>query len=133
MTTSINVYYNGQAAGGIKHWKLGIHDEDGSSDLCDIIGDPGNWTPRHKQQNPRNSSNYIGNTILCDLKDGYTKDHVLSIVQGINAGLNSKSSSYQCQSYVLEILDGCVNNGLIDANDPDYIEGREEVDGNFGK
>jgi hypothetical protein len=134
MSRSISIHYNGQSAGGIKHWKFGLHEEDGSTTLFDIVGDVGNWTPRVKQQNPRNSSNYQGNTPLCDISDSQqTMSIIMTIVQHINAGLNSQGAGYDCQDYVLEILDELVNNRIIDPNNEEYVEGRDEVKDNYGK
>jgi hypothetical protein len=58
---------------------------------------------------------------------------IMAIVQNINAGLNSQDATYDCQDDVLEILDQLVNNRIIDPNDEEYAEGRDEVKNNYGK
>jgi hypothetical protein len=56
--------------------------------------------------------------------------NIMALVQNINAGLNSQDASYDCQDYVLEILDQLLNNRIIDPHDEEYVEGRGQVKDN---
>lgn len=67
--------------------------------------------------------------MVADLKDGRTKAQVAAVVQAVDGTLSSQGSSYDCQDYVLAILDGLVNNGIVDGQEDDMWrqEGHETM------
>lgn len=114
---------------------MSLDEDAGESILFDIIGYASGWTHRAKKQDPRESARYAGNTPLCDVGESKRtrKGRILTKTEDLNAGLDSKDASYDCHDYVLEILDVFVENGIIDANDPDCMAGRQALAENYGK
>ena len=134
MNKSISIYYFGVADGELKHWKFGLDEDTDETILFDIIGYRGDWTPRAAREAPHKSPRYIGKTPLCNINESSrTQRKIILTINNINAGLNFKDASYDCQDYVLQILDELVSMGIIDVENEDYLQGMEDIKDNYGK
>jgi hypothetical protein len=133
MTRTICVYYKNQTRDDVKHWVFGLEDAEPSGKisynmLYDIVILGSGWTPRATPIRPSTSPRYAGKTALGQISDSReTLSVVKSVIWEINDRIDPKAQNYDCQDYVMEILDGLVQKHIINVKDKNYREGLQEL------
>jgi hypothetical protein len=76
--------------------------------------------------NPRESTRLAEMVYLCDV-DASDIPAIKDAAE--NAVIHNESPGYNCQDYVLELLDALEEHGIIDNSDANYITNRETLEG----
>ena len=139
MSRVLYVSYKHQHAKDVKHWEFSVQDANTSGKISyhmafDIVMFGSTWSPRRTPRRPCSSPKYAGKTTLCEIGDSAaTLEELRSVIEVINNQLILNATNYDCQDYVLDILDGLVASGIINPDDQNYREGMEELMDNYRK
>lgn len=113
--------------GGVyKHWGLFIDGPTKSEKIIlHIVGSSTRYRFDKRESNARESASLVEMVYLCDVYDskiGPIKD------AAEKATIHNEAPGYNCQDYILELLDDLEEKGIINCNDAKYKKNRENVE-----
>ncbi|KMP10246.1 hypothetical protein CIRG_09927 [Coccidioides immitis RMSCC 2394] len=109
--------------GNFQHWALYL-DADDQEVIFEVVGSHPNFRPNVVNSRPERSKNFIGKVLVAVLdKDDIRRVH--EIVE--NVKVYNDTVEWDCQEYVLDILDSLEAEFIVEEDDEDYREARKEL------
>ncbi|PYI05342.1 hypothetical protein BO78DRAFT_447680, partial [Aspergillus sclerotiicarbonarius CBS 121057] len=123
-TSALHVaIYNG---GGVyKHWSLFI---DGPTEktILNIVGSSTRYRFEERDSNARESATLVELVYLCDVDDS----KISAIKDAADKmTIRNEAPGYNCQDYILDLLDHLEGKSIINGNNANYKKNRETVEG----
>lgn len=114
--------------GGVyKHWSLFI---DGPTDLektiLHIMGSSTRYRFEMRNSNARNSASLLELVYLCHV-DNSKVNAIKDAAR--NMTIHNEAPGYNCQDYILELLDELEEKNIVDRRNPSYKNNRQKVEG----
>ncbi|RAH64864.1 uncharacterized protein BO66DRAFT_230278 [Aspergillus aculeatinus CBS 121060] len=107
--------------GNFQHWALHLH-SDTDDHLFEVDGEHPGFTKVTSHVHPRNIPMYIQSIRVSDIGNV----DIPTIQAVVDAALvDNETLEWDCQDYVLELLEGFECEAVIDDDDPDYLEAIE--------
>lgn len=108
-----------------KHWRLFI-DGPGDSEktILHIMGSSTNYRFEMRNSDARKSDGILELIHMCNVK---VSDIPAIKEAGKNAVIHNEFPGYNCQDYVLELLDGLETRGIIDGANKEYKNRKKNV------
>lgn len=120
----VAIYNDG---GVFKHWSLFV---DGPSAeekvIFHIMGSSQRYRHESRQSNARQSASLLEMVPLCRIETSKLSD-IEAAAQ--NTVIHNEAPGYNCQDYVLELLDTMEEEGIIDGSDKKYRKNKNAVRG----
>lgn len=128
MASTARLYVAIYDDGGVyKHWSLFI---DGPTDdekiILHIMGSSTRYRFDKRNSNARESASLVEMVYLCDVQNSKI-DAITDAAE--NATIHNEFPGYNCQDYILELLDDLEEKGIINRNDAGYKRNRKTVEG----
>ncbi|KAF4235220.1 hypothetical protein CNMCM8980_003605 [Aspergillus fumigatiaffinis] len=113
--------------GGVyKHWSLFI---DGPTALektiVHIVGSSTRYRFQERNSNARESASLVEMVYLCDVPNSKINAIVRAAEKTI---IHNEFPGYNCQDYVLDLLDALEEEGIVSPNDANYKKNRKTVE-----
>ncbi|GAD97700.1 conserved hypothetical protein [Paecilomyces variotii No. 5] len=108
-----------------KHWALFIDSpSDADKTILNIMGSSGRYRFEMRTSNARQEQHLMELFYLCDV-DVSHMNTVKNIAEG--AVIHNEYPGYNCQDYVLELLDEMESKGIIDVEETAYVQRKDEL------
>lgn len=118
------VYYRPRY-GNFQHWALYVESEKEKENLIfEVTGQHPNFRRNVVNARPDRSRSYIGKTFVAVLGEDSVQD-VQSAAKSVV--VDNETVEWDCQDYVLEVLDKLEDEFVLDGDDEDYREAREDL------
>ncbi|KAB8256781.1 hypothetical protein BDV32DRAFT_90495 [Aspergillus pseudonomiae] len=114
--------------GNYQHWAL-YFDGEKNGVIFEVIGQHPNFRPNVVYARPDSSKSYLGNLYIGTLSPGDLK-HVEKAAE--ETPVDNETLEWDCQEYVLGILDKLEDEFVLDSEDEDYQAAREELSNKRG-
>lgn len=126
MSSSVGLYVAIYSEGGVyKHWSLFIDTpEDSEKTILHIMGSSTNYYFDMRTSDARRSKSLSELVFLCRVDAaavGAIKD------AGKKAVIHNEFPGYNCQDYVIELLDALEEEEIIDGKDKDYKKNKDKA------
>lgn len=107
--------------GNFQHWALHLHTAT-SSTIYEVDGEHPHFQKVTSAGHPRDSETFIHSIFVSEVgePDIATIDAIVDA-----ARVDNETLEWDCQEYVLEILEACEEEGVLDERDGEYWEARE--------
>lgn len=121
---SINVAIYDET-GIFKHWSL-LLDSSNNADKTEIqvMGSDGRFWFEEKRSNARIADNLLDVFFLCDI-DTSKLSSIKEIAK--NLPVRNEISGWNCQDFVLDVLEALEEEGIIEGGNKDYAKRKEEL------
>ncbi|KAI9929581.1 hypothetical protein ASPWEDRAFT_51875 [Aspergillus wentii DTO 134E9] len=107
--------------GNFQHWSLYLHTD--SEDLIfEVDGEHPNFQKVISNGKPSDTDTFIEYVFLCEI--GEPDIPTIKMVVD-NARVDNETLEWDCQDFVLEILEGCEMEGIMDDEEVDYYEAKD--------
>lgn len=116
------------ADGNYEHWALYLQNLPKHT-IYEVLGHPLDFKTNVLLKEPSATKRHKRSIFLYDLctDDIPAFEHVLSTVKPVNS-----TRTWNCQYYVLDVLEALEEKGVIDKEDEAYIEGKNQAKKYFG-
>ncbi|PYH92378.1 hypothetical protein BO71DRAFT_26457 [Aspergillus ellipticus CBS 707.79] len=109
--------------GNYQHWALYI-DDDKESIIFEVTGQHPNFQRNVVYARPDASRSYVSNVYVATLRD----DDIADVKEAARqVRVDNDTVDWDCQDYVLELLDKLEDEFILEENDEDYREARKEL------
>ncbi|PGG98660.1 hypothetical protein AJ80_09497 [Polytolypa hystricis UAMH7299] len=109
--------------GNYQHWALYIESEE-ENIIFEVVGQHPNFQRNVVYARPDSSKSYSGNVYVATLR----KDEVEDVKAAAETVLvDNETVEWDCQDYVLELLDKLEDEYILDGDDEDYQEAMKEL------
>jgi len=128
MPSNISIYTAIYDETGIfKHWSLFL---DGTTDVdkteLQVMGSDGRFWFEEKNANPRDAQDLLELVYLCEL-DADQLGSIKDIAKRVP--VRNEIAGWNCQDFVLDLLDALEDDGVIDAGNEAYVKRKENLRG----
>ncbi|KAL1860819.1 hypothetical protein Plec18170_001331 [Paecilomyces lecythidis] len=124
-TTGLYVAFYNDPDSVYKHWALFI---DGPTDadktILNIMGSSSRYRFEMRTSNARQEQNLLGLFYLCDV-DISQMSAIKNLAEA--AIIHNEYPGYNCQDYVLELLDEMESKEIIDIEETGYVQRKDEL------
>ncbi|KAL4893411.1 hypothetical protein BDV59DRAFT_30511 [Aspergillus ambiguus] len=116
------VYYRPRY-GNFQHWALYV-ESDKENLIFEVTGQHPYFKRNVVRARPESSRSYVGKTFVAVLGEDSVQD-VKSAAKSVV--VDNETVEWDCQDYVLEVLDKLENEFVLDGDDEDYCEARKDL------
>ncbi|KAJ9244375.1 hypothetical protein DTO169E5_1980 [Paecilomyces variotii] len=110
--------------GNYQHWALTIEQESSKCIIIEVVGQHPMFTRNIIEKRPEDSRRFIGKIYLGVI----SKRDIESIKKlAMSQPVENEIVEWDCQDYVLELLDKLEEEFILDADDEEYNEARKEL------
>ncbi|GIK00058.1 hypothetical protein Aspvir_004073 [Aspergillus viridinutans] len=125
--SNVGIYVAIFKGGGIyKHWALFIDEPQADETLLQVKGSDGRFRYEAEKRDARNSQSLVELVYLCDV-DVAKANRIRDVARKIP--VHNEISGWNCQDYVLDLLNALENDGVLNSDDADYTEQKSYVEG----
>ncbi|KAE8386928.1 hypothetical protein BDV23DRAFT_175057 [Aspergillus alliaceus] len=114
--------------GNYQHWALYI-DEESDGTIFEVTGQHPNFQRNVVHARPDSSKSYLDKLYVGMLRPDDLK-HVAKAAE--ETDVDNETLEWDCQDYVLEVLDKLEEEFILESDDEDYQAAREELKGRRG-
>lgn len=121
-TSELYVVFYRPQFGNYQHWALYLQTDNGDHIIFQVVGSHGTFQAEAIRKNPTASRGYLSQTLLTTINS-----EELSVMQQViqNVYVDNETIEWDCQDYVLEILDALEVECIVDEEDEDYQYAKE--------
>ncbi|KAI9678289.1 MAG: hypothetical protein M1817_006234 [Caeruleum heppii] len=131
-TAALSVVFFRPRYGNFQHWALHLQttdDFDHHHITCQVDGSHGTFQARTDDSRPQDDPTYLGRVKLTTIN---ARD-IPQFRQVVgDAVVDNETVEWDCQDYILEILDALEEECIVDGEDEEYREAKAEVKGRRG-
>ncbi|PLB44969.1 hypothetical protein P170DRAFT_513071 [Aspergillus steynii IBT 23096] len=109
--------------GNFQHWALHLHTSTEDT-IYEVDGEHPSFQKVTSSGNPRDSETFIHAIFVSEVGDPDIPT-IRAIVDG--ARVDNETLEWDCQEYVLEIIEACEQEAVLDDHDLEYMEAKETL------
>jgi hypothetical protein len=114
--------------GNYQHWALSVEYEEQKM-IFEIVGEHPHFECNYLEVDPKSAKSYVGRQFVAVIRIAD-----IEIIRKVAAeiALDNETTEWDCQDYVLEVLDQLESEYVLEEDDEEYIDARSILKGKRG-